>query len=149
MCWGESEWLAMGTEFRSSFLDPSPLPHTHPRAPVFGLTSESYQPPWVVCGSDREKGTSVVGGDPNARCKTGEISSIKLRVDWTGYSSPPKAPEELLILMGSCCCRGCCGHQDLLSSLLLCPLVLSNAKYNRIGVTLLFVLRDPKQMGPS
>lgn len=52
-------------ESSSHSLDP--LPYSHPRASVFSLTNESYQSPWVVCGSGREKDTRVIGGVPNIR----------------------------------------------------------------------------------
>ena len=48
------------------------LPSTPPRVPVFGLTSESYQPPWVVGGLGREEDAGIVGGVPDARWKAEE-----------------------------------------------------------------------------
>lgn len=61
----------MGTK-RVQIILWTPLPYSHPRASVFSLTNESYQPPWVVCGSGREKDMSVIGGVPNVRGKAEE-----------------------------------------------------------------------------
>lgn len=38
-----------------SLRTPSPSP-PQPRASIFGLANESYQPPWVVCGPGKEEG---------------------------------------------------------------------------------------------
>lgn len=45
------------------------LPSPPPRVSVFGLTSESYQPPWVVGDLGREEDAGIV---PDARWKAGE-----------------------------------------------------------------------------
>lgn len=78
---GKIEYLVMGTK-RVQIILSEPPPHRHPRASAFGLTSESYQPPWVVCSFGREKGTEIVGGVPNAKGKVEEkVLASRLRVD--------------------------------------------------------------------
>lgn len=53
--------------------NPTPtLPSPPPRVCVFGLTSESYQPPWVVGDLGREEDAGIVGGVPDARWKAEE-----------------------------------------------------------------------------
>lgn len=65
MLGGVGRWKGGNKESSNHSLDP--LSSSHPRAFVFSLTNESYQPPWVVCGSGREKDTRVIGGVPNTR----------------------------------------------------------------------------------